>query len=804
MKVSLNWLKTFVPIDLTPDELASALTMAGLEVEALSDRFEYLKSVRVGLVTAVNDHPNADRLKVCNVDIGDGSLTVVCGAPNVREGMLSPIALPGTRFPDDRVLEKGVIRGVASEGMLCSEAELELGTGTSGIMTLDNGLIKGQALSTALNLSDSVIEIDLTPNRPDCLSIIGTAREIAAIVKKELSRQDKPLPVSGKEIYERTSVSVEAPDLCPRYAARIIENITVAPSPFWLQERLRSVGLRPINNIVDITNFVLMEYGQPLHAFDLDRLEEQRIVVRAAVEGEVFTTLDEKERTLLKDMPLICDGKKPVAIAGVMGGLNSEIENDTQNVLLESAYFNPVSIRKTSKKLGLNTDASHRFERGVDPQGTLTALDRAAQLIADIGQGRILDGLIDECGDLPQPQTITLSAKETNRLLGTNVSCGDIQDFLVSVGFHVKEDTTDTLAVKAPSFRVDIKRPEDLMEEVARLSGYDYIPTTYPLIPAEARTPQTIINHRRYIKTIINGFGFDEAINYSFMDKKDCDRLLLDPKDARRSLVEILNPLTEDQAVMRSSLLPGLLTSFHRNLSQRSKTSRLFEIGKVFIGKGKTDLPDEIEMLAGIWTGSRNELLWNTPETACDFFDLKGVVEGLFNALKIRNISFIGMPEHVCSYTKMGVAAQIMADDTPLGLVGEVHPDVLKNYDLKQTAFYFELDMNPLYGMIPETLQARPIPKYPATSRDVTVIIERDIESSSLLAFIRSLKEGLVEQLSIFDVFAEAPIPAGKKSVSFRIVYRSHEETLEDDAVNDIHKRLSERLIDHFNAALPE
>ncbi len=804
MKVSLNWLKTFVPIELTPDELAAALTMTGLEVEAVSDRFEYLKSVRVGHVTAVKNHPNADRLKVCDVDIGERTLTVVCGAPNVREGMLSPIALPGTHLPNNRILEKGVIRGVTSEGMLCSEAELELGMDTSGIMTLDGKLTRGQALSTALNLSDTMIEIDLTPNRPDCLSIIGTAREIAAIVKKELSFPDTTLPVAGKEIHARTSVTVDAPELCPRYAARIIENITVAPSPFWLQERLRSVGLRPINNIVDITNFVLMEQGQPLHAFDLDRLEEHRIVVRAAAEGEVFTTLDEKERSLLKDMLLICDGKKPVAIAGVMGGLNSEIETDTRNVLLESAYFNPVSIRKTSKKLGLNTDASHRFERGVDPQGTLVALDRAARLIAELGHGRIIDGVIDECGNLPQPQTITLSTKQTNRLLGTNFGCAEIRDILVSVGFDVGENSADELSVTAPSFRVDIKRPEDLMEEVARLSGYDHIPTTYPLIPAEARVPQTVIGHRRKVKTILNGFGFDEAINYSFMDKMDCDRLLFDTDDYRRDLVEILNPLTEDQTVMRSSLLPGLLKSAHRNLSQRAKTSRLFEIGKVFIGKGKTHLPDEIEILAGLWTGSRTHALWNVPETACDFYDLKGVVEGLFRALKIKNISFTRMPNDASSYTKNGVSAQIVIGDIPLGLMGELHPRVLKNYDLKQTVFYFELDMNQLYGMIPESLQAKPIPKYPATSRDVTVIIDRDIEAGSLLTFIRDLKEGLVEQLSLFDVFADDPIPDGKKSVSFRIVYRSHEETLEDDRVNDIHKRLSERLIAHFNAALPE
>ncbi len=804
MKVSLSWLKTFVPIDLTADELAASLTMAGLEVEAVFDRFEYLRNVRVGRVATVKAHPNADRLKVCDVDIGERTLTVVCGAPNVKEGMFAPIALPGTRFPNDKVLEKGTIRGIVSEGMLCSEAELELGLDTSGIMSLNNSLTKGQSLSQALHLSDATIEIDLTPNRPDCLSIIGTAREIAAILEKELDRPDPSLPTAGKDIHERTSVSVKAPDLCPRYAARIIEGIRVAPSPFWLQERLRSVGLRPINNIVDITNFVLMEYGQPLHAFDLDKLEEHRIVVRAADEGEVFTTLDDKERVLSKDMLLICDGKKPVAVAGVMGGLNSEIEPHTRNVLLESAYFNPVSIRKTSKKLALNTDASHRFERGIDPEGTLVALDRATRLIAELGGGKVIDGVIDACGQLPQPQTLELSAKETNRLLGTNFSRTEIRDFLISVEFHISEGEADTLLVTAPSFRVDIKRPEDLMEEVARLSGYDRIPTTYPLIPAKARSPQPEIHHRRKVKSIMNGFGFDEAINYSFMDKRDCDHLLLHAGDYRRRVVEILNPLTEDQSVMRSTLLAGLLKATHRNVSQRSTTLRLFEIGKVFISKGDIHLPDEIEILAGLWTGSRSDALWNVPETACDFYDLKGVVEGLFKALKLNDISFTRMPEDACAYVKKGLAAQIDFDDAILGMVGELHPQVLKNYDLKQTVFYFELDMNRLYDMIFESPQAKPIPKYPATTRDVTVIIDKGIESRRLLAFIRNLNEGLVEQLSIFDVFAEDPIPAGKKSVSFRIVYRSHEETLEDSTVNEIHKRLSERLIDHFNAALPE
>ena len=804
MKVSLSWLKTFVSIDINPQELSSALTMAGLEVEAVSDRYAYLETVKVARIVRVKDHPDADKLKLCEVDTGDHIYNVVCGAPNVRPDMLSPLALPGTRFPNDMLIEKGVIRGVTSEGMLCSQAELELGDDADGIMLLDPALTVGQSLSQALDLSDPIFEIDLTPNRPDCLSIIGIAREVAAILNQELTLPEKELPKPGDAIHQRTSVTVDAPTLCPRYAARLIENIKVAPSPFWLQERIRSVGLRPINNIVDITNFVLMEYGQPLHAFDFDRLSENRIVVRGAHEGEVFTTLDEKERRLSTDMLMICDGQKPVAVGGVMGGLNSEIESDTTNVLLESAYFSPASIRRTSKKLGLNTDASHRFERGIDPHVTLVAMERAARLIAELGNGQLVDGFIDVKSDLPEPPVILLSTRETNRLLGTDHTKDEIRHFLSAIDFESEAAEDDQLAVTPPSFRVDVTRPEDLMEEVARLSGYDNIPTTYPLIPAETREPSTIIDHRHTLKMIMTGFGFDEAINYSFMDTADCDRLLLDDQDYRRKVVAILNPLTEDQAVMRSLMVPGLLTSTQRNISQQTKTSRLFEIGKVFIGKGQTELPDEIEMLAGIWTGSRATATWNLMDTPCDFYDIKGIVEGLFTTLKIDNIDFTRMRNDNYPFVKPGASAQIMRADVPLGLVGELHPKVLKNYDLKQTAFYFELDLNQLYGMIPESHQAKTISVYPAISRDVTVIIDRDIESIRLLDFIRDLDEDLVEQLNIFDIFADDPIPAGKKSVSFRIVYRSHEGTLEDSQINDLHKRLSQKLIDQFNAALPE
>jgi phenylalanyl-tRNA synthetase beta chain len=804
MKVSLSWLETFIPIEMDARELADALTMAGLEVDALIHRYAYLDSVRVGRITAIKDHPNADRLKICDVDIKKRNLSIVCGAPNVQQGMLAPVALPGTRFPNDMVLEKGMIRGVASEGMLCSEAELELGLDTSGIMILKDDLTVGEPLAKALQLSDATIEIDLTPNRPDCLSIIGTAREIGAIQKKQIAYPDITLHNSREDIQKHTSVTVEAPHLCPRYAARVVENITVTPSPFWLQDRLRSVGLRPINNIVDITNFVLMEYGQPLHAFDFDMLAENRIVVRAAVAGESFTTLDEKERSLSKDTLLICDGEKPVAIAGVMGGLNSEIEESTTRVLIESAYFNPASIRKTSKQLGLNTDASHRFERGIDPLITLTALDRAAQLMVEYGGGTLMQGTIDVCNQIPESPTILLSVRETNRLLGTNFNRNDIQDFLSSIELKVDAGGNDTLSVTPPSYRVDIKRPEDLMEEVARLSGYNNIPTTSPLIPADIRKSVKLIDKRTRIQQIMTGFGFTEAINYSFMDTSDCDRLRLVPEDPKRNLLEILNPLTDDQTVMRSSLMPGLIGSIRRNLSQQMKNCKLFEIGKIFIAQAKNSLPEEMEILSGIWTGARIDPLWNIKEAACDFFDIKGVVEGFFAALKVENIQYTTLPDDQCRYVRPGFSAQIMGDQEPYGIIGELHPHVLRNFDLKQTAFIFEVNLSRLYGIIPDTKQAKPIPKYPYVTRDITVIIDKDIEANCLLDFVKEMNYNLVEKLHLFDMFTGKQIPAGKKSISFRVIYRSHEETLEDEIVNRLHKEISDKLVNKFKAALPE
>ncbi len=804
MKVSLSWIEDYIRLDRESYiDIADALTMAGLEVDSVTNRYDYLNSVVVGRILDIKPHPHAEKLKICSIDIGKHSIRVVCGAPNIYKNMLVPAALPGTRLLDGSVLKKGIIRNESSDGMLCSEAELGLGADNSGVMDLDQKQLVGDNLAKALDLSDMVFEIDLTPNRPDCLSIIGIAREIAAFQKTTIKHPETLLSDSVNKISEFTSIKIKSPDFCPRYAARLIFDINIAPSPFWLQDRLMSVGLRPVNNIVDITNFVMMETGQPLHAFDFDRLSNQRIVVRKAKKGETFITLDKKEVVLTPDMLMICDGEKPVALAGIMGGQNSEITESTTRVLIESAYFTPVGIRKTSKKLCINSESSHRFERGVDPEGIITALNRAARLMSELDGSTLVEGVIDKHSKINNAGPIILNVEDTNRLLGTSLEHNEIENLLKSIEFDVKKTDSGEFAVVPPSFRVDIARPVDLMEEIARLSGYNNIPTTYPVIPAEARKPEKRLGLRNRLKRIMTGFGFTETINYSFINRSSCDNLRLESDDRKRNVINILNPLTEGQAVMRTSLLPGLLETIHRNTAQRIKNLRLFEVGKIYIGRGEDNLPEEIEMLAGIQTGSRTDTSWYSKENGCDFFDIKGVAEGLFDILKIDNIKFACMPDNSCTYTRPGHTAKILQGKKSVGLVGEIHPQALRNFDLKQTAFMFELDLNVLFDLIPETIRSKPVPKFPSIARDITIIIDKDLESSELIETIKKIDEKLVEKLYLLDVFEGKPVLQNKKSISLRITYRSKHKTLEDDEVNYIHKHITNRLLEEFDASLP-
>jgi phenylalanyl-tRNA synthetase beta chain len=781
--------------------------MAGLEVEAVIDRYDYLKTVVVGKIVSAELHPRADRLTVCRVDIGDQTVPIVCGAPNAAADMLAPTALPGTLLPDGKIIETAEIRGETSQGMLCSEGELDLGPDFSGLMALHSRLTPGTPLTDALGITDTIFEIGLTPNRADCLSVLGVAREAGAVAG--LGRRVRPPSIqiepTGESIHEYTSVTVEAPDHCPRYTVRLVKNVRVAPSPFWLRERLMSVGIRPVNNIVDVTNFVMMETGQPLHAFDYDRLADHRIVVRTAAAGERFTTLDDKDRSLQDHMLMICDGEKPVGIGGVMGGLNSEIDDTTRNVLIESAYFAPGSIRKTARALNLHTDASHRFERGVDPHGTVYALDRAAQLMAEtIGGAEIVGGVIDIHPHPAPRKTVRLPLSEVPRHLGLSLDRTEIVQRLESVDFNVQDNGEDSLAVEVPTFRVDITRPIDLIEEIARLAGYHRIPTTFPPIPATVRTKVPARTFRDRIRDLLLGIGFTEVISYVFARADHPDTLRFLENDPRRRTVRLRNPLSEAHAVLRTSLFPGLLETAGYNLARQARRQALFETGRIYIDNGPGRLPDEPEYVAALLTGDRSEPSWHTPKPErCDFYDIKGALETLLDALLIDDARFTALPEEECRTLNPGHAARISVNGDTVGVAGAVHPVVLKHYDPGQPVFLFEINLAALSAKTPAVRFAPSIPRYPATSRDVTLIVDRGVEAQSVIAAVLDVEEPLIEDVGVFGVFEGKQLPEGKKSISFRITYRSSAETLEDETVTRIHREVASHLLQVFNAEFP-
>ncbi len=810
MKISLDWLTQYVDIDTEPARLADMLTMSGFEVEAVSDPWTHLAGVVCAKVLEVRAHPDADRLKCCKVDTGNAVVSIVCGAPNVTSGMNAAYAAPGTVLPAGEIITAGTIRGQRSEGMLCSASELGIGTDASIILALEDTTRPGTPLAEALGLSDTVFEIGLTPNRPDCLSFIGIAREVAALTERTLRPPDTEPVQNAPDVRERTSVEIRNPEMCPRYSARLLSGVTVGRSPKWLERRLLSVGLKPINNIVDITNYVMMETGQPLHAFDFGRLADNRIVVRTrASEAEkTFVTLDGKERAIEDDMLLICDGKAPVAVAGVMGGENSEITQSTTNVLIESAHFDPVSIRKTAKRLGLSTDASHRFERGVDPAGTVYAMDRAAALMAEIAMGAIHSGIIDE---YPRPKAIEpirLSTEKTNRHLGTSLDSSEIGRLLQAIGFKVSAVISDThgefdiMDVLAPSFRMDVIRPEDLMEEVARLSGYDNIATTYPAIPARTRPPLRSHTLKEQLRDRMAGIGFNEAIHYSFTGK-NAGILEFPEGDPRHAELPVLNPLSETQSVMRTTLIGSLLDACQKNLSRQEKDLKLFELGKAFYSRGTEALPEEQGLLAAVWTGARRPASWHEKRSPCDFYDIKGVLESLFSDLRIGDVTWRATPVDRCAFTRPGQSATIHAADVELGVVGEIKESIRKQYDIGQNVFAFEIVTDRLFGLVPEDFNFSPVPRFPATSRDMTLIIDETLPAGDIVQKIGEMNVDIIENILVFDVYSGKPIKAGKKSVSIRITYRSHDKTLEEEPVSALHQEITEKLITEFGADLP-
>ena len=806
MNITLNWLKNYIDFDFTAEQLAEKLTMLGVEVETIKQLGVALDGVVVGKVISIRPHPNADKLVLCQVDIGkEDKLQIVCGAPNVRDGMVAPVATIGTELHSGVFIKSAKIRGEESYGMLCSEKELGISPDAAGLMELAPELSIGTPLAEALGLDDTVLELEITPNRPDCLSLIGVAREVRAETGNELRYPQIELNESDTETQGVTSVTIDDPELCPRYAARIIKDVKVGESPDWLKQRLESVGIAVINNIVDITNYVLMEYGQPLHAFDYHKLNENRIVVRRAAEGERITTLDEYERKLTPDMLVIADAEKPVAVAGVMGGHETEITDSTCDVLLESAYFSPSSIRSTAKTMGLNTEASYRFERGADPENVIPALNRAAQLIAKLAGGTICKGIVDVYPGKQEPIQIQLCPERVNFILGTELETTEIEQILSQLGFGIKmvqqegrdqevAPTEDSVfQVTVPSFRVDITREIDLIEEVARVYGYDNIPTTLPKGDIPVPVPNKLAEVRRRIKNFLLSSGMMEAINYSFVHPNCFEKIKLSEGNPLREALKLQNPLSPEMSILRSTLIPSLLNNAQHNHNHQINNIALFEISTVFVQD------KEPTRVSGILAGEIGDGVYGNPYKHPDFFDIKGIAEGALEVCGITDYAFKLTDEPTFH---PGRNAELLLDSKRIGILGEAHPEVLENYELPYKAYLFELDLNALAEAADFAKQFQPIPIYPSIQRDLAIVVDKEMQSDLPIDIIYSTGGKLVESVKLFDVYIGDQVPDGKKSLAYTIMYHSATETLTDKAVNDLHDKVIRKLNQELNAEL--
>ncbi len=809
MKFTLNWLKEYIDVDLPVEVVADRLTMLGLEVDNVTELFLGLDAIKVARIVNVRPHPDADRLTLCDVSLGAGEFQVVCGAPNARPGLITAIALPGVTLPSGLKVKKAAIRGQESSGMLCSEKDLGISEDHSGIMELPSTAKEGDSLADALTLRDTLIEVDLTPNRPDCTSVLGIAREIAGFTNQKLRQpvnyELPPLTGAGVPF----SVEVLDPEDCPRYGARLLQNVTISRSPWWLRQRLLAVGLRPINNVVDITNLVMLEYGQPLHAFDFHRLSGGKIVVRRARTGEHIVTLDGEKRQLDQEMLLICDAEKPVAVAGVMGGENSEVTDSTRDILLESACFNPLSVRRTARQLNLGTEASYRFERGVDPEVAPRAMERAVQLLVEIAGAEVVANGYDCVAGIKPPQAIKLRVSRTNDILGLQLAASEVCRYLESIELKVTRADADTLLVAPPSFRVDLEREIDLIEEVARLRGYNEIPTSMPVVPMSFPEQQQGLGLRKKLAAMLVSRGFFEAINYSFVDENYFDRLQLQTDDPVRSAVTLLNPLSEEQKIMRTMMLPGLLQNISRNTSRQSNDIRLFEIGKVFHPVAGEPLPRENMRVAGVISGRRcpGGSLLHFGTVPVDIYDCKGVVAAVLQEVrlaKIARLEFNHERNAVPSFIQPGFYMVYRAGDSFLGCIGKIDADVLKSFGVKQDVFYFDLDLDLMTELEPEGKIFRPLPKFPSVNWDIALIVPEETAAGELLTAIDNAGEEIVEAAEIFDVYRGDAVAAGHKSVAISLTYRSAEQTLDDKTVNRVHQRLITMLEERFQGRLRE
>jgi phenylalanyl-tRNA synthetase beta chain len=790
MRISLEWLREYVDIKIPVEELAGRLTMAGLEVESVENLGTKYDRFVVGQVIDVKKHPSADRLTVCRVDVGKQRLDIVCGAPNVVIGQKVPVGLVGAVVPRNQhdpegkpfVLELVKIRGVESSGMICSEFELGLGGDAEGILVLDESAFPGTPLAEYLGSTQTVLEIGLTPNRPDCMSHVGVAREVAALLNTKLKRPVMRLKESRERTDKYASVRIDDIAYCPRYTARVIRGVKVGPSPKWLQEGLKSVGLRPVNNVVDVTNYVLMELGHPLHPFDYDKLAGGKIVVRRAKDCESFITLDGKERKPRSDTLMICDAKQPIAIAGVMGGANTEISDKTVNVLLESAYFDPKSIRRTSKYLGLSTDASQRFERGVDPNLTRYSADRACQLIQELCGGEILAGAIDVYPDRIKPCSIPLRVERVNEVLGTDISAKEIIRILRLLDIPMKERKQSKAGTRliflAPTFRPDLEREIDLIEEVARIHGYDRIETKISTVLKFSSQPVPADSSDQ-LREFLVGEGYREVVTNS-LHKKSVASL------GNTQPVGILNPISEDMAALRTSLVPGMLDVIRHNVHHDRGDLKLFEIGNVFCQRSGAEkgkyfdqyLEDERVILAQ--TGLTNAPGWEKSERPTDIFDLKGTVGRLLTKIFLDKFRFISYPTKN-TLTEFSVGIEF--NGGYVGFLGKLKADIAMAFEIEQPVYVAELLSEPVKEGLKRKPSFQPLPKYPSVFRDLAFVVDDRVSAAELEECIRSSAGDLLKRVSLFDLYTGDQVEHGKKSCAFSLEFLSQERTLTEEEI---------------------
>ncbi|HDE6062544.1 TPA: phenylalanine--tRNA ligase subunit beta [Staphylococcus aureus] len=794
MLISNEWLKEYVTIDDSVSNLAERITRTGIEVDDLIDYTKDIKNLVVGFVKSKEKHPDADKLNVCQVDIGeDEPVQIVCGAPNVDAGQYVIVAKVGGRLPGGIKIKRAKLRGERSEGMICSLQEIGISSNyipksfESGIYVFSEAQVPGTDALQALYLDDQVMEFDLTPNRADALSMIGTAYEVAALYNTKMTKPETTSNELDLSANDELTVTIENEDKVPYYSARVVHDVTIEPSPIWMQARLIKAGIRPINNVVDISNYVLLEYGQPLHMFDQDAIGSQQIVVRQANEGEKMTTLDDTERELLTSDIVITNGQTPIALAGVMGGDFSEVKEQTSNIVIEGAIFDPVSIRHTSRRLNLRSESSSRFEKGIATEFVDEAVDRACYLLQTYANGKVLKDRVSsgELGAFITP--IDITADKINRTIGFDLSQNDIVTIFNQLGFDT-EINDDVITVLVPSRRKDITIKEDLIEEVARIYGYDDIPSTLPVFDKVTSGQLTDRQYKtRMVKEVLEGAGLDQAITYSLVSKEDATAFSMQ----QRQTIDLLMPMSEAHASLRQSLLPHLIEAASYNVARKNKDVKLFEIGNVFFANGEGELPDQVEYLSGILTGDYVVNQWQDKKETVDFYLAKGVVDRVSEKLNLefsyRRADIDGLHP--------GRTAEILLENKVVGFIGELHPILAADNDLKRT-YVFELNFDALMAVSVGYINYQPIPRFPGMSRDIALEVDQNIPAADLLSTIHAHGGNILKYTLVFDVYQGEHLEKGKKSIAIRLNYLDTEETLTDERVSKVQAEIEAALIE--------